>query len=160
MTLTAKQGRLHTENRILVDAPVRRVYELAARIEDWPRILPHYRYVQVVDGAVGGDRHSRLVRMGAQRSGIPVRWTALQHLDPRRRTVRYRHVGGVTRGMDVLWTLQPAAGGTEVLIEHELEPARWWLRPAPSTYIVGIWFVHAIADRTLAGVKRAAEGGI
>jgi aromatase len=148
---------MHTENRIFVKAPVRRVYEFAASIEDWPRLLPHYRYVHVIDPAVGGDRRSRLVKMGATRSGIPVSWTSLQHLEPRQRKVRYRHVGGVTRGMDVLWTLQPVQGGTQVIIEHDLLSSRWWLRPRPFIYIVGTLFVEFIADRTLAGVKRAAE---
>jgi uncharacterized membrane protein len=149
---------MHTTNRIFISAPPRRVYTLAALVEEWPRLLRHYRYVDLLDTAVGGDRRSRLVRMGASRSGIPVSWTALQHLDPRERRVRYRHVGGVTWGMDVLWTLEPRAGGTQVTIEHEQVTSRWWLRPPAVANIVGALFVEAIADRTLAGVKRAAEG--
>lgn len=150
---------MHTENHILIKAPAGRVYELAARVEDWPRILPHYRYVDLIDPAVGGDRRSRLVKMGATRSHVPVSWTSVQHLDPRKRRVRYRHVAGVTRGMDVLWTLEPVGEGTRVTIEHDLQSGRWWLRPWPSHYIVGRLFVESIADRTLAGVKRAAESG-
>ena len=148
---------MRTENRIVINAPVHRVYELASRVEDWPRLLRHYHYVHVIDAAVGGDPGSRLVKMGATRSGIPVSWTSLQHLDGRRRRIRYRHVGGVTRGMDVLWTLEPGRDGTHVTIEHDLISSRWWLRPTPSSYIVGSIFVESIADRTLAGVKRAAE---
>jgi uncharacterized membrane protein len=148
---------MHTENRIVIKAPVHRVYELASRVEDWPCLLPHYRYVHVIDTAVGDDPRSRLVKMGATRSGIPVSWTSLQHLDARKRVIRYRHVGGVTRGMDVVWTLEPANEGTRVTIEHDLLSSRWWLRPTPSAYIVGSIFVESIADKTLAGVKRAAE---
>lgn len=148
---------MYTENRIFIRAPVQRVYALAARVEDWPQLLPHYRYVDLIDRAVGGDRRSRLVKMGATRSGIPVIWTAIQHLDPRKRRIRYRHVGGVTRGMDVLWMLEPGDGGTHVTIEHELLSAGWCLRPPPFAYFVGTVFVKAIADQTLAGVKHAAE---
>jgi uncharacterized membrane protein len=149
---------MHTTNRIFISAPHQRVYELAARVEEWPRLLRHYRYVDLLDTAVGGDRRSRLVRMGASRSGIPVSWTSLQYLDPKGRRVRYRHVGGVTWGMDVLWSLEPHKGGTQVTIEHDLLTSRWWLRPSMVANIVGALFVEAIADRTLAGVKRAAEG--
>jgi uncharacterized membrane protein len=148
---------MHTDNWIFINAPVHRVYELASRVEDWPRFLWHYRYVDLIYTAVGGDRRSRLVKMGAKRSGIPVSWTSLQHLDPRRRRIRYRHVGGVTRGMDVLWSLEPGDGGTLVTIEHDLLSSRWWLRPRPSAYIVGTLFVESIADQTLAGVKHEAE---
>lgn len=148
---------MHTVNRALIDAPADRIYDLAARVEDWPHLLRHYRYVNVLEAVVGADRRSRLIKMGAERSGIPVSWTALQHLDPRNSRIRYRHVGGVTLGMDVVWRLESAAGKTEVTIEHDLLSTRWWLRLAVCEFIVGTVFVESIADHTLAGIKRAAE---
>ena len=39
---------MHTENSIVVDAPAARIYELGARIADWPTILPHYRWVHIL----------------------------------------------------------------------------------------------------------------
>ena len=148
---------MHTENQIVIHAPPARVFELAAQIERWPEVLRHYRYVRVTDRAVGGDRCSRLVAMGAARSGIPVRWTSLQHLDPRKGQIRYRHVGGVTRGMDVVWLIQGHDGSTHVTIVHDLLSPRSWLRIPLVSFIIGSWFVQSIADATLAGVKAAAE---
>lgn len=150
---------MHTVNRIHIAAPLHRVYALAARVEDWPQLLRHYRYVDVVDPAVGGDRRSRLVKMGATRSGLPVSWTSVQHLDRRKRRIRYRHVGGATLGMDVLWTLDPVGEGVHVTIEHDLPSARWWLQPTLVAGFVGCFFVENIADMTLAGIKGSAEAG-
>ena len=148
---------MHTENRIVIQALPARVFDIAADIEQWPRLLRHYRYVRLVKPAVGGDRRSRLVAMGAVRSGIPVRWTSLQHLDPRKRQIRYRHVGGITRGMDVVWLIQGRGASTEVTIVHDLLSPRWWLRFPLASSALGSLFVQAIADATLAGVKAAAE---
>jgi uncharacterized membrane protein len=148
---------MHTVNTIHIAAPLRLVYQLASRVEDWPRLLRHYRYVDIIDPAIGGYRASRLVKMGAERSGIPVSWTSVQHLDPRRRWIRYVHVGGATAGMDVLWTLDPEAEGVSVTIEHDLLSSRPWLRPIPIAGFIGQFFVHSIAARTLAGIKSGAE---
>ncbi|HEY8309791.1 MAG TPA: SRPBCC family protein [Gemmatimonadaceae bacterium] len=150
---------MHTANRIFIEAPLTKVYDLASRVEHWPNVLRHYRYVDVVDPAVAGDSRSRLVKMGATRSGIPVSWTSVQHLDRRKRYIRYRHVGGATLGMDVLWTLEPERMGVEVTIEHDLPSARWWLQPGPIAAFVGSFFVESIAGMTLAGIKRTAEAG-
>lgn len=146
-------GMLHTENRIVVHAPPETVYAVAADVAAWPEILPHYRYVRVL---VDGDR-GRTVEMSARRSGIPVAWGSRQELLPDRLQVRYHHIAGVTRGMDVLWTVESGPDGTVVTIDHDLDPQRWWLRPRISRYIVGTMFVMHIADRTLRGVKRRAE---
>jgi aromatase len=150
---------MHTVNRIHIEAPLDRIYDLASCVENWPQLLRHYRYVDVIDPAIGGDRRSRLVKMGATRSGLPVNWTSVQHLDWRKRRIRYRHVGGATLGMDVLWTLDPVGGGVHVAIEHDLVSARPWLQPTLVARFVGSFFVEGIADMTLAGIKRSAEVG-
>jgi aromatase len=144
---------LHTENRIVVNAPADLVYRIAAEIGDWPRILPHYRYVRVRDRENG----RREAKMGARRSGIPVRWSSTQELRPEALEIVYHHTAGVTRDMDVIWRVRPGDAGVDVSIDHDLEPRRWWLRPRLARYIVGTIFVRHIAERTLQGVKRQAE---
>ncbi len=155
---------MYTEDRITIAAPVRRVYELAAAIDRWPEILPHYRWVAVLrDLPDRGDARQRLVEMAATRDGFPVKWVSIQELDPGRREVRYRHVRGVTRGMDVIWALttSPDAGGREgtaVRLIHLFDPP--WPRPLGplvARYIVGGLFVHDIATKTLRRIKDLAE---
>ncbi len=130
------------------------IFALAATVEDWPIILPHYRSVRVLRER--GPR--RLVEMAAHRDGFPVHWTAIQELHPSERRITFRHVRGVTRGMDVAWTLTPAASGMNVEIWHAFTPS-WPLVPdALIRFAIGELFVENIAAKTLRRIKELAEG--
>ncbi len=149
---------MHTENFIQIHSPIAVVYSLAADVLSWPQVLSHYRYVRAVAGPPEHDHASGIrVKMCASRSGLPVTWTADQVLDELRNTISYKHVGGVTRGMHVVWRLAQTSEGTEVTIEHDLESSRWWLRGPLARFVVGTFFVEHIADLTLAGIKTRAE---
>jgi ribosome-associated toxin RatA of RatAB toxin-antitoxin module len=135
-------------------------FQVAADVEAWPRFLSHYRWVRFhrKDGFATG-----VVEMAAwRRFGFlpyPTWWVSEMDHDPGQRVVRYRHVDGVTRGMDVLWTVTPTEGGGSVLrIVHEWEGPRWpVIGPWAAGHVIGPWFIHAVAERTLAGVAAEAE---
>lgn len=130
------------------------IFGLAAAVEDWPTILPHYRRVRVLRER--GPR--RLVEMAAERDGFPVRWTAIQEVQAAERRIAFRHVRGVTRGMDVAWTLTPTAGGVDVAIWHAFNPP-WPLVPDALVRVaIGELFVENIATKTLRRIKELAEG--
>ena len=62
--------------------------------------------------------------------------------------------------MDVVWQLEPSANGTEVSIVHEWGGPQWPLvGSAAAALVIGPVFVHGIASRTLAGIKRHVENG-
>lgn len=145
-----------THNEIEIRADPESIFDLAANVGDWPRILQHYRYVRVLDRP-GSAPDERYVAMGARRSGIPVSWTSLQRVNRAARQIFYHHLGGATRGMDVLWRIEPRGDLCHVTIDHDLPRPRWWLRPRPAGYIAGHLFVEHIADLTLAGIKATAE---
>lgn len=139
--------------RIRVRAPYERIFELAADVERWPEILPHYRYVRRLP-AVDGERR---FAMGARRGRIPVRWEAVQRplLDERR--IEFTHTGGVTQGMEVAWRFEPIDEEWDVSIDHALR-LRWPLvGELVASRIIGPQFVDAIAGRTLRRVKELAE---
>jgi hypothetical protein len=72
--------------------------------------------------------------------------------------VIYRHVEGITRGMDVEWSMHGSETGVEVVIVHEWNGPSWPLIGGlAATLVIGPVFIHGIASRTLAGVKRRAE---
>lgn len=136
------------------------VYQLAAQVEAWPAILPHYRWVTRLRGEAGDEG---LVEMAAWRPFGPLRWPTWWRsemgTDAARRQVTYRHVNGITTGMDVLWSIDPTPEGwSNVKIVHEWQGPRWPLigRIAAGV-VIGPVFVHGIASRTLAGIARAAE---
>ncbi len=140
----------------MISAPLDRVFRLAARVEEWPDLLAHYRKVEIPAERAEG----RVVTMSAVRHGvpIPVRWKALQRIDADSGKVFYRHIGGVTRGMRVEWSLTSRPDGIEARIMHEFAPPWPWPGPWLARVVVCRFFVHSIADQTLAGIKAAAEG--
>ncbi len=142
-----------TRNSVDVAAPAGTVYALGSATERWPEILPHYRYVRVLQE----HERTRIVAMGAWQDVFPIRWIAEQTNDPVTPHIRFRHLRGWTRGMDVEWTFEPIAGGTRVTIEHRLQfafplAAEWLGRNLVSAY-----FVHGVAAKTLARMKAIAE---
>jgi uncharacterized membrane protein len=148
-----------TENWVTIQAPVKTVFALGADVERWPLMLPHYRYVRVLGGAGGRDTIPplRTVEMSARRGVIPVRWTSTQALHPDVGRIIYRHVAGITRGMDVVWQIERDTEGTQVRIMHELAVPGGVLRLPTGTWIAAHVFISHIADLTLAGIKHLAE---
>lgn len=130
------------------------IYRLASATERWPQILPHYRFVRVLrdDGAV------RTVEMAARHGIVPLHWTAEQINDPLRPHIAFHHVAGPTRGMDVEWIFTPLpAGGTRVRIVHRLAFRFPLAADFFGKHVVGDIFIHGVASRTLACMKRLAE---
>jgi ribosome-associated toxin RatA of RatAB toxin-antitoxin module len=152
---------MRTFNRIdILGEPARiapRIYQLAADIEDWPRILPHYRYMRILERS---DRH-KVADFGASRDGLPVSWRAEQELFPEETRITFKHIGGVTKGMWVEWRMEPLGDHVRVAIEHDLTYPVPLLGPWFARYIVGGLFVENIAGKTLRCIKAIveAEGG-
>ncbi len=144
---------MHTENEIKIQASVDRIYRLAAAVEEWPAILPHYRWVRVLENS--GDR--RLVEMAARRDWIPVSWRAEQQLYPEVPRITFRHVLGITRGMDVEWDFTPMGEWVRVAISHDLLLGWPLIGPAVADLIIGPQFVANIAGTTLLRIKTLAE---
>lgn len=142
-------------NRIVIGAPVERIYELGAAVERWPALLPHYRWVRVLDERAG----ERVVEMACWRDHIPLRWTAIERLEPEGPRILFRHVRGVTRGMEVAWRFQPVEDGVEVRIEHALTLGWPLIGPAVADRIIGPLFISDVAGKTLRRIKQLAEAG-
>ncbi|HYJ80280.1 MAG TPA: SRPBCC family protein [Longimicrobiaceae bacterium] len=153
-----------TVDETVMRAPPGRCFRAAADVERWPERLPHYRWVrfQRRDGFGTG-----LVEMAARRAfgplPWPVWWASEMHLDPARPAVLYRHVAGVTRGMEVEWSFHDRGDGTTLVrIVHGWERGPSWPLPAPlrrlaARAVIGPVFIHHVASRTLAGIKRHVE---
>jgi len=88
----------------------------------------------------------------------PTWWLSLMEIDRERPSVRFRHIGGITTGMDVEWRFSPEGSGTNVAIVHVWDGPRWpVIGGIAATRVIGPVFIHGIASRTLAGLARAAE---
>ena len=152
---------MHSSIGIRVDAPGHVVFDLARDVGAWEELLPHYRAV-----TVRGRRGDRvLAQMVAERRfgpiAMPVTWRAVcwpEGDDPDDLRLRFRHVRGVTRGMDVTWHIRPTLeGGCRVTIDHRFERPLPLLGRDALPAFVDRWFTRAIAGRTLRRFRDLAE---
>jgi hypothetical protein len=149
---------MRTVDRIRMRAPVGRVLEAARNVERWPELLHHYRWVRMLERRGDGG----LVEMAAWRPFGPLRyptwWVSEMWVDSGSPAVHYRHVRGITTGMDVVWNIQPAGEETDVTIVHEWDGPKWPLiGRAAADVVIGPVFIHGIASLTLAGIRREVE---
>ena len=128
------------------------VFETAANLELWPRILPHYRYIRYLERSPNRN----VVVMAATRSGIPVSWTSEQIIDRERIEVRFCHLKAFTKGMRVVWTFQEVPTGVLVEIEHDLAFRVKIFAPIADK-VIGDFFIHHIANKTLRCMKSYVE---
>ncbi len=149
---------MRTVDRIRVRAPLARAFAAASAVERWPAILPHYRWVRREEG--------NLVEMAAWRPfgalRYPTWWVSEMTVDRAAGEIRHRHVRGITRGMEVVWRFVEVGGASEgsvdVEIVHTWGGPRWpFVGRLLADFVIGPVFIHGIATRTLAGIKRAVE---
>lgn len=144
---------MHSTASIWIQAPPRETFDLVSDLSRWERHLPHYRYVRILEELNGTTRAA----MSARRGWIPVFWEALKTQDREARTIRFRHVRGVTRGMDVVWSFTPERGGTLARVEHDLDFRVPLLGPWLAERVIAREFIEPIVAKTLRCFRAIAE---
>ena len=153
---------MRTVDEGFVRAPLDLTFRIVASVEEWPAHLRHYRFVRFRERA---DDGGGIVEMSANRPfGLfnwPTWWLSeMQVVDATGAApaIRFRHIGGITKGMDVEWRFESRNGGTQVTLVHAWDGPRWPLIGVfAATTVIGPVFVHGIATRTLAGLTRVVE---
>jgi ribosome-associated toxin RatA of RatAB toxin-antitoxin module len=143
---------MYKANSIVMHAPKMAVFETAANLELWPKILPHYRYIRFLERGVNRN----LVVMAARRSGIPISWTSEQIIDRDKCEIHFHHLKAWTKGMRVVWTFSDTHDGVLVAISHDLRFRVPALAPIVGP-LIGDFFVHNVASKTLRCMKAYLE---
>jgi hypothetical protein len=167
--------RMRVVDERVVGSLVAPIFNLARDVDQWPKHLGHYRYVRFRERRADGGG---LVEMSANRPFGPADWptwwlsrmqvvgaNAVRHVGSSATaapapSIRFRHVEGVTAGMEVEWSFvpQPDARSTLVRIVHLWDGPSWPLVGGIAARgVIGPVFVHGIASRTLAGLASVAE---
>jgi ribosome-associated toxin RatA of RatAB toxin-antitoxin module len=154
-------ARMRTVDEGVVRAPMEAMFEVAADVERWPDHLSHYRYVKFRARQDGGG----VVEMSANRPfGLlnwPTWWVSLMEVQQRTDgtpSIRFRHIEGITTGMEVEWSFARVTEGTRVTVLHLWNgPQIPVIGVIGARAVIGPVFVHGIASRTLAGLALAAE---
>lgn len=145
-----------------VRAPRDEMFRIACDVLKWPDHLPHYRFVKFRQRSRDGGG---LVEMSANRPfggplDWPTWWLSEMSVDETIPNIRFKHVQGITTGMEVEWQflLRGDPDVTHVRIVHAWD-GPWWplIGKVAALAVIGPVFIHGIASRTLAGLARAAE---
>jgi len=152
---------MHSTIGIDVAAAPELVYRLARDVTRWADLLPHYSRSGVVrrdaDGVTVCDFIARRPFVPLLGLGLPVTWRSRTWHEPETRRLRFVHVAGATKGMDVTWSIEPrtladGGDGTRIEIAHDFAPAIPGLAA-----LVDRVFTRPIAGRTLATFRALAE---
>jgi len=143
---------MRNTNSIIMRAPKMTIFETAANLELWTKILPHYRYIRYLERSPNRN----VVVMAASRSGIPISWTSEQIIDRSSLEVHFHHLKAFTKGMRVVWTFDETSEGVVVRIVHDLNFRVKMFAPIADK-IIGDFFVHNIANKTLRCMKAYVE---
>lgn len=147
---------MRTTIGVEIGAPPDLVFRLVRDVGRWERLLPHYARSRVVerrpDGSLVVDFVARRPLLAVLGLGLPVAWRSRTWDEPESLQLRFVHIAGATRGMDVTWRIEPTASGCRVSIDHDFRP-----RVPGFAAFVERWFTRPIAGRTLATVKALAE---
>jgi ribosome-associated toxin RatA of RatAB toxin-antitoxin module len=143
---------MHKINSIVMHAPKMLIFGTAANLELWPKILPHYRYIHYLERSPNRN----VVVMAATRSGIPISWTSEQIIDREKCEVRFHHLKAWTKDMRVVWTFEDTPTGVLVKISHDLRFRIAVVAPIADP-IIGVFFIHNIANKTLRCMKAYVE---
>jgi ribosome-associated toxin RatA of RatAB toxin-antitoxin module len=143
---------MHKINSLVMNAPKMKVFETAANLELWPKILPHYRYIHYLERSPNRN----VVVMAATRSGIPISWTSEQIIDREKCEVRFHHLKAWTKGMRVVWTFEETPTGVLAKISHDLRFRIAVVAPIVDL-LIGDFFIHNIANKTLRCMKAYVE---
>ncbi|MFI6847835.1 SRPBCC family protein [Kitasatospora sp. NBC_00085] len=103
----------HTDNSIVIDAPLETVWEITNDLENWPRLFSEYASAEVLerDGATVTFR----LTMHPDENGAVWSWVSRRTPDPLTRTVTAHRVEtGPFEYMDIRWEYTEEAAGVRM----------------------------------------------
>ncbi|MCT2587979.1 aromatase/cyclase [Actinophytocola gossypii] len=99
-----------------VAAPPKRVYQLIANVDRWPRLFESVLAVE----HIGYDGNSQRVRFWGTFGERRGSWVSARELNPKRLRVRFRqeHAAAPLASMGGIWLIVPKGSGSMVALDH------------------------------------------
>lgn len=103
----------HTENEIVIPAPLELVWDMTNDLENWPRLFGEYAAVEVLSR--DGDITAFRLTMHPDENGKVWSWVSERQPDRDKLVVRARRVEpGPFQFMDIRWEYHEVPGGTRM----------------------------------------------
>ena len=103
----------HTDNSIVIDAPLDLVWEMTNDVANWPNLFTEYAEAQILERS-GNTVRFRLT-MHPDENGQVWSWVSERTADPTTHTVKAHRVEtGPFEYMNIQWFYEPVDGGTKM----------------------------------------------
>jgi aromatase len=103
----------HTENSVVIDAPLQLVWDMTNDVERWPELFTEYASVEILGRE--GDTVTFRLTMVPDADGQIWSWVSERTTDPRTWTVRAHRVEtGPFEHMHIQWSYEPEGDGTRM----------------------------------------------
>ncbi|MER6629389.1 SRPBCC family protein [Streptomyces sp. NPDC000987] len=110
----------HTQNEIVIAAPLELVWDMTNDLEGWPRLFSEYASVEILSRD-GGRTRFRLT-MHPDENGTVWSWVSEREPDRESLTVRARRVEtGPFSYMNILWEYEETAEGVRMVWTQDFE---------------------------------------
>ncbi len=144
----------YVESAIVIDAPARRVYELAKDQERFPQFMPDVESVTIVERSPSGtiSRWKTLVEEA------PIEWTEEDRFDDTALRIDYKLIEGDLDKFEGAWTFEHREGATHVVLGVEYD-----FGVPTLAELIGPTLEKKVRENSemmLAALKRQAEGGV
>jgi aromatase len=103
----------HTDNSVIINAPIDVVWDMTNELENWPNLFTEYSDVKVLER--NDDKILFRITMHPDAQGNAWSWVSERVPDRSTYTVKSRRIElGWFQRMDLEWTYEPAEGGTKM----------------------------------------------
>jgi aromatase len=144
----------HTDNRVVIDAPLDEVWQITNDVASWPWLFGEYASAEIVEQADDYVRFRLTTRPDADNRSWS--WVSERRLDPVNHVVRACRVEtGPFEYMNIVWQYRPVPGGVEMrwIQDFQLKP------DAPMDDAAMTDRINQRTPVEMARIKRLVESG-
>jgi len=105
----------HTDNEVVIDAPLDIVWEKMNDVENWPKLFSEYAEAEIIEREGNTVRFRLTTHPDPEYDGQVWSWVSERTVDPQTHSVKARRIEtGNFEHMDIEWYFEPADGGTKM----------------------------------------------
>ncbi len=103
----------HTDNSVVIDAPLDLVWEMTNDVANWPNLFTEYAQAEIIEQ--GANSVTFRLTMHPDEAGKVWSWVSERTMDPTTHTVTARRIEtGPFEYMNIAWSYEPVEGGTHM----------------------------------------------
>ena len=105
----------HTDNEVVIDAPIEVVWEKMNDVENWPNLFSEYAKAEILEREGNTVRFRLTTHPDPEYDGQVWSWVSERTVNPETHSVKaHRIETGPFEHMDIEWYFEPADGGTKM----------------------------------------------